>query len=413
VADLAEATADLPLRLDALPQLRHVVVETTDEPPAYASRLVLKGALGARERRFLAAVEARVDPGDDAIVLHTSGSTSAPKAVLHTQGTLVRHPVNVNVRRGVRTDDRLYLAIPMFWVAGFSQGLVTAFVTGACIVVDETFTPARALATMERERVTIVSGWPFHAAQLRAEPDYRTRDLSCLRTDIRNLIVPPDHEFDLSAWSSWIGMTETFGAELLAPMDQRLPEHLRGSFGTTVPGLEHRIVDPETGAVLPDESEGELQVRGYSVMRGYLGREREDVFTADGFFPTGDLGCFRDGHFFLTGRTTDMIKTAGANVAPAEVEAVLRASHGVLAAHVVGIPDADRGEVVAAAIVVRDPDAVDLDAIRGRLREALSAFKVPKHLVVLEAEEVPMTPSAKVRRGELRSLVMERIGPVS
>jgi acyl-CoA synthetase (AMP-forming)/AMP-acid ligase II len=410
--ELTRAASDHPLRLDALPYLREVLVEG-GEPPPWAGRLdieVAGAALDAGARAALAAVEARVRPSDDAVVLHTSGSTSEPKAVLHTQGTLVRHPVNVNVRRGVRSDDRLYLAMPMFWVAGFSQGLVTAFVTGACIVTDETFRPDRALETIERERATIVSGWPFHAAQLRAEPDYLTRDLSCLRTDIRNLIVPPDHDFDLSAWSSWIGMTETFGAELLAPMDVRLPEHLRGSFGCTIPGLEHRVVDPDTGAVLPDGAEGELQVRGYAVMKGYLGREREEVFTPDGFFPTGDLGHFREGHFFLTGRTSDMIKTAGANVAPAEVEAVLRTFDGVLAAHVVGVPDQERGEIVVAAIVARDPGAVDLDAVAGFVKGKVSAFKVPKHLVALGPGDVPMTPSAKVRRGDLRARLIDRLG---
>jgi acyl-CoA synthetase (AMP-forming)/AMP-acid ligase II len=205
-------------------------------------------------------------------------------------------------------------------------------------------------------------------------------------------------------------MTETFGAHVLASMDERLPTHLLGSFGTTLPGLEHRIVDPETGAPVAHGEIGELQVRGYAVMRGYVGRERESVFTIDGWFPTGDLGRFsEEGHFFLTGRLSDTIKTSGSNVSPAEVAAVLVKAEAVRAAHVIGLPDADKGEVVAAAVVVESGEDADPEELIAMARRELSAFKVPRHIVLVDEDAIPMTATGKVRRADLRKLVAARV----
>jgi acyl-CoA synthetase (AMP-forming)/AMP-acid ligase II len=409
IPELARGTGTS-LRIPAVPLLRTIVVDANAEPaPAWAVDLGDVAAGDPEVTPTRVAMEASVRHADDAVIVYTSGSSADPKGVVHTQAVVVRHPANVNVRRGLRTDDRIYLALPLFWVGGFSQGLIGSFVAGACAIVDETFDAGHALEVIERERVTIVSGWPFHATALEAHPDYGTRDLSSLRTDMRNLITPPAARVDLSAWPSWIGMTETFGAHLLAPMDERLSPEQLGSFGTTLPGLEHRIVDPYTRTIVAPGEVGELQVRGYAVMRGYVGRERESVFTPDGWFPTGDLGRFSaDGHFFLTGRLSDTIKTSGSNVSPAEVAAVLARANGVRTAHVVGIPDPEKGEIVAAAVVASGP-ALDTDELLATARRELSAFKVPRHVVVVEEDAIPMTATGKVRRGELRDLVAELV----
>jgi acyl-CoA synthetase (AMP-forming)/AMP-acid ligase II len=398
----------------SLPVLRNVIVDAVAGPcPSWAKRFT-DVAAPVSERARVAELEHAVNAADDAIIIYTSGSTAAPKGVIHTQGTLVRHPVNVNARRTITQADRLYLALPLFWVGGFSQGLVGAYVAGACVVVDETFEAGRALAAIEKERVTLVSGWPFHGAALRNHPDYHTRELGNLRTDMRNHLTPPQAPVDVTAWSNWIGMTETFGAHLLAPQTERLPEHLIGSFGTPLPGLEHRVVDPESGAEVDRGAVGELLVRGYAVMKGYVGVEREQSFRPDGFYRTGDLGYFSpEGHFFLTGRISDVIKTSGSNVSTAEVAAVLQEQAGVTAAHVVGLPDEQRGEIVAAAVVADPGVELDLDALRAAAKQALSAFKVPRHLVVLAAADIPMTATGKLNRAALRAQITDLVGATS
>jgi acyl-CoA synthetase (AMP-forming)/AMP-acid ligase II len=200
----------------------------------------------------------------------------------------------------------------------------------------------------------------------------------------------------------------------LAHQTERLQGHLIGSFGTTLPGLEHRVIDPETGAEVERNAVGELLVRGYAVMKGYVGVEREQCFRPDGFYRTGDLGYFSpEGHFFLTGRISDVIKTSGSNVSAAEVAAVLQAQAGVTAAHVVGLPDEQRGEIVAAAVVADPGVELDLDALRAAAKQALSAFKVPRHLVVLDAADIPMTATGKLNRAALRAQITDLVGATS
>jgi len=192
-------------------------------------------------------------------------------------------------------------------------------------------------------------------------------------------------------------MTEA-GSVCLASGDEGdQPERRRGSFGTPVPGFEARIVDPETGEEQPAGHVGELWFRGPFLMEGYYGRTREETFTPDGWFRTGDLFHVDDeGFFYFTGRAGDMIKTAGANVSPREVEAAIAEATG-LVAHVVGIDDPDRGQLVAAAVrVPRGEEPPDVEGLRVELRRLLSAYKVPQRYLFLADDEVPMLSSGKL-----------------
>src|SRR5262245_19306563 len=167
-------------------------------------------------------------------------------------------------------------------------------------------------------------------------------------------------------------MTESAGPHTFDRMDVDLPEHLRGSFGHAVPGVEHKIVDPETGAPLPPATPGEICVRGYSLMQGLHKVEREDGFDRDGFYHTGDGGFFdADGVLFFQARLGDVIKTAGANVSPREVEVLIEAMPEVQSAFVVGVADPARGQNVAAAVVLDSGRALEASELRQRLRTDL------------------------------------------
>jgi acyl-CoA synthetase (AMP-forming)/AMP-acid ligase II len=190
-----------------------------------------------------------------------------------------------------------------------------------------------------------------------------------------------------------LGMTEAGSVCLVSEDESDQPEHRRGSFGKPAPGLESRLVD------------GVLQLRGPFLMEGYYGREHHETFDPDGWFDTGDLfEVDADGFHYFKCRRSDMIKTAGANVSPREVEAAIADAAG-LVAHVIGIDDEARGQLVAAA--VRSPAPIDVDALRTALRERLSAYKVPRHIVVLTDEEVPMMSSGKLDLRAHRHLLSE------
>jgi acyl-CoA synthetase (AMP-forming)/AMP-acid ligase II len=184
-----------------------------------------------------------------------------------------------------------------------------------------------------------------------------------------------------------------------------IPERLRGSFGAPLPHIEHRIADPATGATLEDGEEGEICVRGYCLMTRRYKHEREEVLDVDGWFHTGDRGFLRDGYLFFTGRLTEMIKTHGANVSPREVELALEQQPDVAQGFVMGVPDAERGEAVAAVVVPADGCVLDVDDLRARLQELLSAYKVPRRVLVLRDDEVPWLASQKADRLAIRDLL--------
>jgi acyl-CoA synthetase (AMP-forming)/AMP-acid ligase II len=203
-------------------------------------------------------------------------------------------------------------------------------------------------------------------------------------------------------------MTETGGPHTYAE-GATLPEKLRGSFGTPVFGVHHKVIDPETGETLPPAEFGELCVRGYNLMQGLHKVEREDTFDPDGFYRTGDGGYFdAAGVLFFKGRLGEMIKTGGANVTPSEVEQALLAFEEVKAAHVVGLPDPDRGQQVAAAVVLELDQNIDADSLRGRLKGEIAAYKVPRMLVIVTSEELPFTDSGKIDKQRLAAELARR-----
>ena len=258
----------------------------------------------------------------------------------------------------------------------------------------------------------MVIAWPNTTLRLQADPSFASRDLRAVPQ-----LTMPSGDPELRHGS--LGMTETIGPhtgfacpgapkeELATP----IPESLRGSFGAPLPFMEHKIVDPDSGADLADGDEGEICVRGYALMTRMYKREREDVFDDDGWYHTGDRGYFRAGYLFFTGRLTEMIKTHGANVSPREVELVLEAQADIAQAFVMGVPDAERGEQVVAALVPFGPGDVDLDDLRRRITAELSSYKVPRRFVVLADDDVPWLASGKADRLAIREMLVRVSAP--
>jgi len=404
-----------PLRVPGLPHLRAVRVWGPCDRPWAADGPEGLAALAAStpeiDDAFLAAVEETVTPADPMILIYSSGSTAEPKGALHTHGAVLRHSHNLNRFRDVRGDDRIYTPMPFFWVGGFAFGLVSAMHVGATLLCEEAFEPGRTLELLERERATVVAGWPHYAKALESHPSFPERDLSSVRSgNLYSLLPPEERPRDPELRSNSLGMTETGGPHTIERMDVDLPERLRGSFGRSVPGLEHRVVDPETGETLPPGQLGEICVRGYSLMQGLYKREREEVFDPDGFYRTGDAGWLdAEGYLFFQARLGELIKTGGANVTPREVEVVLESYPEVKEAFVVGLPHPDRGQTVEAAVVLRPGATADAEALRARLKGDLSAYKVPRHLFFYGSEELPFTDSGKIDKRRLGALLAERL----
>ena len=391
----------------SLPALRHVAVLGTASWDAF-----LAGA-DAMAPADLEARAAAVAADDEALIIFSSGTTSHPKGVVHGhRAPSLQLWIQARIF-GRHEGTRMWTSLPIFWTAGFNTAVGSTFAAGGCWVAQETFEPGAALALLERERVTEPYTLPHQTAALAEHPAWATTDLSALRCVYgkSDFARHPTVDGD----PGWImpvgyGLTETC-AFFFTHWSHTPRDEVRRSTGRLLPGNELRVVDPETGALLGPGQEGELALRGPTLMLGYLGRPREACFDADGFFHTGDTGSVDpDGAVHFSGRRTEMIKTGGANVSPAELEVQLRACAPVKLARVVGVPDPRLDQLVVACVTLKDGATATEDDIRAFLRERVAAYKVPKRVLFFADGEIPMTGSAtKVRDADLLRLAQDRL----
>ena len=399
------------------PSLRAVWMwgETASEFPWAASMdgLLVRSGETPVERFDNAA--GAVDPQDPMVVIYTSGSTAEPKGVVHSHAAVIVHPFNLLQFRNLTASDVLYTPMPLFWVGGLSYTLVSAMHAGATVLFEERFEPGATLDLIERRRATHVIGWPHTAKALVEHPTFAGRDLSSIRGGSFDDLLPTHLRVsDPARRATSLGMTESLGPHSIEPLHVELPEGKEGSFGRSVPGIEHRIVDPDTGAELLAGETGEIWIRGYSLMLGLLGRDRAEVFEPGGWYRTGDSGRLdSDGHLYFEGRMGAVIKAAGTNVAPREVELAIEQLPGVMHAFVVGVPSDDgRGEAVAAAVVAKPDAALSAEDLRAGLRAELAAYKVPRHVAVFaDQQELPWLESGKIDLQALRRLLADRFSP--
>jgi fatty-acyl-CoA synthase len=390
-----------------LPEL-HAVVAVDGSPISGVFPLPQFLALaGSVEPATLAAAQRVVVPTDICYILYTSGSTAAPKGVTLAHGPVVANGFDIGERMHLRAVDRLWLAVPLFWSFGSANALPAIMTHGGCVVLQENFEAGDALALIERERCSIYYGMGHMARALREHRDHPGRRLGAMRT---GLTIGPAEDIAMTIAAlgadelcNVYGSTETYGNCAVTDAHDPLPSRLH-SQGAPLPGMAIRAVDLDTRQPLAPGGIGELAVAGY-ITPGYFRAPELDAeaFDADGYFLTGDLGSVEpDGRVRYRGRLKEMIKTGGVNVSPLEVEQVLLEHPDIVQAHVVGVPDALRGEIVAAAIEPRPGAAADSAAIAAFCRERLASYKVPARLVFRSAAEFPRTPTGKIHKPSLR-----------
>jgi acyl-CoA synthetase (AMP-forming)/AMP-acid ligase II len=400
------------LRLAEAPFLRSIWLDEADGV-AWASplqELIDRGAADpALDSDFLKQIESEVTPSDDAVIIYTSGSTAAPKAVLHAQGPMVRQARNLIDAQIERPGERVLLQMPLFWVGGMNM-LLEFFYTGACLVLADGVS-TRVLADTLRDRgAHVLHAWWPQRNSVRALMQAEGLDISDIR-NLREERMPDGAPKPPDLIPNSLGMTESFGPHGIAKLGSTLPEHRRGAFAPSSGGFERRVADPETGAILAPGQLGELQIRGGSLMRGYYKRERADTFTPDGFFATSDLVRIEpDGYMYFEGRSGDMIKSKGANISRLEVEAALRKVSGVAEPIVCALPDAEAGEIVAAAVTAKMDATVTEAEIKAALRDLIASYKIPAHIIIIDAADILYTPSGKIRLFDMRKLIAQRLG---
>ena len=422
-AVLPELPASVPGELASarFPALRHVIVDADDPYPG-CHRLSDVVELGLGVPSVEASPPSRAPGPDDVFtLLYTSGTTSFPKGAMITHRNCVPHGWNVGEVLRMTDDDRVLHALP---AAGTWGGVNIPLVTwshGACLVMMEAFDPLRALQLIERERCTV---WNAVDAMVRATLDYPgldRYDRSSLRTGGIGSTGGGGHGL-FEAWVETIGvrhgyepygMTEVNAMALYHDLDE--PLELRKLPGVVpAPGLEVRVVHPETGAPCRPGEEGELQFRGERVTRGYYRMEQETAkaFTDDGWFRSGDLGVQdRAGHTVFKGRLRETLRISHFMVAPGEIEAFLMSHPDVAQAFVVGVPDPKLNEAPVAYVIPKEGALVTEEAVRTFCRGKIASYKIP--VAVRFVKDVPRTPGPhgdKVQRGTLRAQAIDELG---
>jgi acyl-CoA synthetase (AMP-forming)/AMP-acid ligase II len=397
---LARSTSEL--QFAGAPYLRTIWIDDVDRP-SWACPLPKAGY-----PELVSAAEAEVQASDLLVVVNTSGATAAPKSIVHTNGSLIRHGCLMASLRKLDAADCIFTAAPLFWVGGLTLVLLSAMASGASVALQERFEAGSALDLIEAAPATQISCWPPAARAMAEHPSFAARDLSAIRGGTLVEALPPEirpENPSASPLLASLGMTETGGPHTAADDPYAiLPPERYGTFGRALPGVEHLIASNEEGAT-GERIEGEIMVRGLLVMDGLYKRERFETFTSDGWYPTGDQGWFDDeGFLHFTGRGSAMIKTSGSNVSPDEVESTLREFLGVNDAIVLGLAHPVRGEEVGAVVVLGQGCSVAQDKLEAHARAELATYKVPRHFRFITEDRIPLLPTGKVDRGSLLKL---------
>ncbi len=395
-----------------LPQLHATVWLSADATFAAHNGVSWQNLLAMGNKVALAQVEAAglaVSPTDAALLLYTSGSTAAPKGILLHHQNWITNAWNIGERQKVTHEDRLWLAVSLFWSFGSVNAMPNILSHGACVVLQEHFDAGEALALIEQERCSIMYGTPNMVQALIEHPSRAQRNLSTLRSGA--MIGTPEQlmgAVTLGAKNicNVYGLSETYGNCAVTDANESLDIRLH-SVGQPLPGVTLRICHIETGQTLAAGDVGEIRVKG-PLFSAYFKDEAKtrESYDADGFFHTGDLGQLdAQGRLYYKGRLKEMVKSGGINIAPIEVEETLMRHPDVRTAYVIGVPDAQLDEVLVAIIIPKDGRLPLSDDLRKFCKQELAAYKVPARFRFATDAELPLTTTGKLQKMKLHELL--------
>jgi fatty-acyl-CoA synthase len=344
-----------------------------------------------------------VAPDDVAMIMYTSGTTGRPKGAALSHANIHWNSVNLLIDVDLAGDEVTLVNAPMFHVAALNQTVLPTLLKGGTVVLDAQFDPVRTLAAIAKHRVTYLFGVPAMFQAVAATPEWRTADLSSVRTmicggaPVPEKVITTYQERGLVFLQGY-GLTESSPSGLFL---RAAESHRVGSAGTPCFFTDVRVVDRDGNDVAPGEP-GEVILHGPNVMTGYWGKPDATaaVLSKDGWLRTGDIAVVdEDGFLYIRDRIKDMIISGGENIYPAEVEDVLHQHPAVGDCAVIGVPDEKWGEVGRAIVVARD--TVTEEELLTFLNGRIARYKIPKSVVF--ADTLPRTASGKLLKSALRT----------
>jgi len=413
----------LPAKLAArrLPQLRAVVwIDVAGQGDEQAGMLRFSGLMerGDPQDARVDDIAAQLRNTDPINIQFTSGTTGFPKGATLTHRNILNNGFFIGECMRLTPEDRLCIPVPLYHCFGMVLGNLACFTHGATIVYpNDGFDALTVLEAVQAERCTGLHGVPTMFIAELDHPRFAEFDMSTLRTGIMAGSPCPTEvmkrvvsEMHLSEITIAYGMTETSPVSCQSSVDTPLEKRV-STVGTVQPHLEIKIIDPETGAVVPAGTSGELCTRGYSVMHGYWGdaEKTREAIDGDGFMHTGDLATMDEqGYVNIVGRIKDMVIRGGENLYPREIEEFLYRHPLVQDVQVVGVPDARLGEELCAWVIAKPGTAPTEADIRDFCKGQIAHYKVPRYIRFVQ--EFPMTVTGKIQKFKIRDVMKEELG---
>ncbi|MBP3356560.1 MAG: AMP-binding protein [Rikenellaceae bacterium] len=401
------------LHSDLLPELRNVVYIGQEKQRGMynTAELILMGS--HLDDSALNEARSKTDCHQEVNMQYTSGTTGFPKGVMLTHHNILNDGLATGDFMGFTPEDKLLTCVPLFHCFGCVLALCAVITHGSTMVMVEDFDPLKVLASIHKERCTILYGVPTMFIAELNHPMFDLFDLTSLRTgimagavcpiDTMNQVMEKMHCKVISVY----GLTES-SPGMTATRVTDSTEVRATTVGREYPLIEVRVIDPETGEECPVGVQGEMCCRGWNVMKGYYKNPEAtaEVIDADGFLHSGDLGMKdEEGNYRITGRIKEMIIRGGENIYPREIENFLYNMPQIKGVEVVGLPSKKYGEQVGAFITLKEGQSLTEEEVRLFCRGKIAHYKIPKFIFFIDA--FPMTASGKIQKYRLRDLGVE------
>ena len=405
-----------PLYSKNLPFLRNVVTVGFDMDGCLNwEQMLSRASLVPREevRRRASLVK----PDDVCNMQYTSGTTGFPKGVMLTHRNIVNNGKTIGDRMDLSTADRMMIQVPMFHCFGMVLSMTSMMTHGGTLCPIPYFSPKSSLACVNDEHITCFNGVPTMFIAMFSHADFAKTDFSYMRTGIMagancpaDLMRRASVEMNMREIISVYGQTEASPGCTMGEVNEDL-DHRVETVGSAFPGVECKIIDPETGKELPDGESGEFVARGFNIMKGYykMPEATAQTIDAEGWLHSGDI-CMRtpDGYYKVTGRLKDMIIRGGENLYPREIEEFYLTNPKVRDVQVVGVPDETYGEECCAWIILHKGESADEAEMRAYGNASIAKHKVPKYFVFVDA--FPMNVAGKILKYKMRDESVDMLG---
>lgn len=398
----------------ALPRLKNLIYIGEGQPEGtyHWEQLYEMGRDVSDEE--LAAVQSSLDVHDVINMQYTSGTTGFPKGVMLTHHNIVNNGKSIGDCMAFTEQDKLCIPVPLFHCFGCVLGVTACITHGSSMVLVEYYQPLAVMEAVSKEKCTALHGVPTMFIAILQHPDFHKYSFSNLRTGIMagspcpiKVMREVVEKMNMTEITIAYGLTEASPVCTQTRIDDSIELRV-STVGRSLPFMDCKVIDPDTGEECPASVPGEFTVRGYNIMKGYynMPEATTEAIDDDGWLHTGDLAtCDENGYFRITGRIKDMIIRGGENIYPKEIEEFLYTHPLVSDVQVIGVPSREYGEEIMAYIILKEEAELTEEEVKGFVKGHMARHKVPKYIAFIES--FPMTASGKIQKYKLREKAIE------